>query len=77
MGHQRHHLQNPDSARPHALLKSNPRFTQSEFLDNPNKYSVVRVLPSWSRSLSIIGLTVSSHDGIFKSSQNNIKKKTF
>jgi hypothetical protein len=36
----------------------------------------VRILPSWSRSLSLIGVTVCVHDGIFKSSQNNIKKKT-
>jgi hypothetical protein len=35
------------------------------------------VLTSWSKSLSLVGITVASHDGIFKTSQNQIKKKTY
>ena len=59
------------------LLKGNLIIIQSAFLDNPQKYTVVRLVTSWSKSLSIIGVTVAAHEGIFKSSQNAIKKKTY
>ena len=50
---------------------------QSSFLDNPQKYTVVRIVPSWSKTVSLIGITITTHEGIFKSSQNQIKRKTF
>lgn len=50
---------------------------QSEFIENNQKYTPVRILTTWSKSLSIIGLTIGSHEGIFKSAQNNIKRKTY
>lgn len=60
-----------------SLRKSKHMLIQSEFLDNPNKYTIVRLIPKWSKSLSLIGVTMAAHEGIFKTAQNSIKRKTY
>ena len=47
---------------------------KSAFLANHNKYSVVRIIPKWSKTISIIGISVACHDGILKN-QISLRRK--
>lgn len=50
---------------------------QSEYIDNGKKYSIVRIIPKWSKSISLIGLTVAIFDGNSKTIQTSVRKKYF
>lgn len=49
---------------------------KSNFLGNTQKYTPLRIIPKWSKTISIIGITVACHDNVLKN-QISLRKKTF
>lgn len=48
--------------------------SKSYFLANHTKYSPVRIISKWSKTISLIGITVACHDGLLKN-QIPLRKK--
>ena len=48
--------------------------TKSLFLANQNKYTPIRIISRWSKTISLIGLTIACHDDVLKN-QIQIRKK--
>jgi hypothetical protein len=47
---------------------------KSQFIGNHSKYSPVRIISKWSKTISLIGLTIACHDGQHKN-QISLRKK--
>lgn len=48
--------------------------TKSQFINNHSKYSPIRIIAKWSKTMSIIGITFACHDGLLKN-QISLRKK--
>lgn len=48
--------------------------SKSQFISNHTKYSPVRIISKWSRTMSTIGITIACHDGLLKN-QISMRKK--